>query len=126
MTKETGGTDRRRQERKLFRGERAGVRFSVRVGGELCEILNVHDVSISGIRLGMDRPFVVGQGIELIAEESDFSISVTGTVRWVTQVLDVFEFGVEFDSADVDNNILFFMSLRKYIDGFDDVPAKDL
>lgn len=120
--------DRRRHARVRFRSTSGGVKFTVRLEDQLCDILAVHDVSISGIRLELARQLTVGQPLELIAQEEDFSVSVLGTVRWgaTAEPGRSFEYGVEFDNTDVDNNILFFMSLRKYLDSFDDVPLKEL
>lgn len=120
--------ERRRHARARFRDESGGVKFIVRLEDQLCDILGVHDVSISGIRLESARQLPVGQSLELIAQESDFSVSVLGIVRWGASAEPgrSFEYGVEFDNSDIDNNILFFMSLRKYLDSFDDVPSKEL
>lgn len=128
MTDQNRENDRRRHARVKFRGESGGVKFTVRLDDQLCDILAVHDVSISGIRLELARQLTVGQSLELIAQETDFSVSVLGTVRWGASAEPgrSFEYGVEFDTTDVDNNILFFMSLRKYLDSFDDVPLKEL
>lgn len=128
MSDQERENDRRRHARVRFRGESGGVKFTVRLEDQLCAILAVHDVSISGIRLELARQLAVGQSLELIAQESDFSVSVLGAVRWgaTTEAGRCFEYGVEFDNSDVDNNILFFMSLRKYLDSFDDIPLKEL
>lgn len=127
MSDQESGGDRRRHERRSFKEIRGGVQFSVRIGERMADIREVHDVSISGMRLSLLGQLNAGQSLELIAKEDDFSVSVIGTVRWVKPASDGgTEFGVEFDNHDVDNNILFFMSLRKYLDGFDDAPLKDL
>lgn len=85
-------------------------------------------MSISGIRLVLDRNLKSGQELNLSAREAEFAITLVGNVRWSRELADQsgFEVGVEFDSMDVDNNILFFMSLRKYLDGFDDLPVKEI
>lgn len=128
MNEYESGQERRRHQRQRFRKVSGGVKFSVRLDDQICEILAVHDVSISGIRLGLTRQLAVGQALELIAQENDFSVSVLGTVRWCASAPEgaSFEYGIEFDTGDVDNNILFFMSLRKYLDSFDDLPLKEL
>jgi len=128
MSDQERENERRRHARMRFRGESGGVKFTVRLEDQLCDILAVHDVSISGIRLELARQLAVGQALELIAQEDDFSVSVLGEVRWgaTAEPGRSFEYGVEFDTSDVDNNILFFMSLRKYLDSFDDVPLKEL
>jgi len=120
--------DRRRHARKQLKTESGGVVFLARLGDEMVDIQSVHDVSISGIRLGVNRSIKLGQNVELIAKESDFSVSVIGTIRWTAQQTDDSShvYGIEFDNKDMDNNILFFMSLRKYLDGFDDVPLKEM
>lgn len=120
--------DRRRHERKQLKTESGGVVFLARLGDEMVDIESVHDVSISGIRLGVNKSIKIGQNVELIAKESDFSVSVIGTIRWTAQQPEDAShvYGIEFDNKDMDNNILFFMSLRKYLDGFDDVPLKEM
>lgn len=120
--------DRRRHARKQLNTESGGVVFLARLGDEMVDIQSVHDVSISGIRLGVNKSIKIGQNVELIAKESDFSVSVVGTIRWTAQQQDDAShvYGIEFDNKDMDNNILFFMSLRKYLDGFDDAPLKEM
>lgn len=120
--------DRRRHERKQLKTESGGVVFLARIGEDMVDIESVHDVSISGIRLGISRSMKIGQNVELVAKESDFSVSVIGTIRWTAPQPEdgSHVYGIEFDRKDMDNNILFFMSLRKYIDGFDDVPLKEM
>jgi hypothetical protein len=126
MAEDQEYADRRRHSRKKFHGQRGGVTFTARLGTEICEIQNVHDVSISGIRLRLARRVDLGSNLELIAQEADFTVNVDGFARWCQEVDDGFELGIEFASADLDSNILFFMSLRKYLDDFDDVPLKDV
>lgn len=127
MSEQDFENDRRRHERRTFKGIRGGVQFMVRIDDTMAEIRDVHDVSISGMRLSLIGQLVAGQKLELIAKEDNFSVSVMGVVRWLKADTDgATAFGVEFDSHDVDNNILFFMSLRKYLDGFDDLPLKEI
>lgn len=120
--------ERRRHERKALKPKRGGVEFAVQIGASVLPIKEVHDVSISGIRLVLDRNLKSGQELNLSAREAEFAITLVGNVRWSRELADQsgFEVGVEFDSMDVDNNILFFMSLRKYLDGFDDLPVKEI
>lgn len=104
------------------------MEFAVQAGNNTLDVLEVHDVSISGIRLLIGSTVDDGLELNLSAREADFAISLIGHVRWCRPGTEQgkFEAGVEFDNKDVDNNILFFMSLRKYLDGFDDVPLKEL
>lgn len=120
--------ERRRHQRKALNIKRGGVEFAVQIGGDVLTISEVHDVSISGIRLLLERSLNTGQELTLSAREGEFSISLVGNVRWCRKSTDHegFEAGVEFSNMDMDNNILFFMSLRKYLDGFDDVPVKEI
>lgn len=120
--------DRRRHRRRLFGGDIDGVLFAVSVGNDVVPIEVVHDVSISGIRMALAYTIPDGQTITLTAREGDMTIDVQGEVRWSreTAEIGIYEFGVEFDDSNVDNNILFFMSLRKFLDTFDDVPAKEI
>lgn len=120
--------DRRRHRRRLFGGDIDGVLFAVLVGQDVVPIEMVHDVSISGIRMALACTIPQEQIITLTAREGGMTIDVQGAVRWSRETAEVgvYEFGVEFDDTNVDNNILFFMSLRKFLDAFDDVPAKEI
>lgn len=121
------GQDRRRHERMRFRDNDTGTIFVVRIESRELDIIDVHDVSISGIGLRLAEVLPIGQSVMLRHEAPDFQIGVHGTVKWQKPATgsDFFDFGVEFSSVDMDTNILFFMSLRKYLDDFDDVPLKD-
>jgi hypothetical protein len=70
---------------------------------------------------------VVDQTVTFLVRDEDFDLALDGIVRWVKpcQNGDGGEYGIEFDTNDMDANILFFMSLRKYLDGFDDVPDEE-
>lgn len=126
MSKKDEGQDRRRHPRGRFRDDDTGTFFAVRVADRELDIVDVHDVSISGIGLRLIEPLKIGQSVVLRHEAQDFQISVQGTVKWQKPASGEFcDFGVEFSSADMDTNILFFMSLRKYLDNFDDVQLKD-
>ncbi len=127
MSNNDESQERRRHERRRFRNEDTGTVFVVRVGERELDIMDVHDVSISGIGLRLAERLQIGQSVLLRHEAQDFQIGVHGTVKWQKPASgsEFCDFGVEFSSADMDTNILFFMSLRKYLDDFDDVPLKD-
>lgn len=120
--------NRRRHRRRIFGDDADDLIFAVLVGKEVVPIETVHDVSISGIRMALATHLQEGETVTLTAQEADMIIDVQGEVRWCrdTPEVGVYEFGVEFDTSNMDNNILFFMSLRKYLDTFDDVPVKEI
>lgn len=126
MNNETKQQERRRDERKRFRGGVGDVSFSVVVAGKTYDILDVHDVSISGIRLQLAISVPSDTTLILKHVSSDCEIEIQGAVRWCNKTINEgYDLGVEFDAAGRDANILFFMSLRKFLDDFDDVPVKE-
>ncbi len=127
MSEHTPEKDRRRHERKAFVEQEGSIEFLVQVGNEFCAIQSVYDVSISGIRMVIERKLAVGATLVLSAKEPGFCITVKGVVRWSAEEAEDqgYSCGVEFYNEEMNNNVLFFMSLRKYLDQFDDAPFKE-
>jgi len=108
--------DRRKHKRKAFDIQNSDVHFKLKINDEVQEIYQVHDVSITGMRISLaEVKLDVAQELTLLVSEEDLALSVVAVVKWVGpgSESDIYEHGVEFDNSDMDLNILLFMYLRK-------------
>lgn len=120
------GRERRRHERQLFSERQDELHFSICVQSEEYPVITAQDVSISGIRICIPGYFAVGEEMRLRVAMEDFEVTLLGAIRWRRELDDgVCEYGVEFANDDMDDNILFFMSLRKYLQDFDHIVEKE-
>jgi len=117
--------DRRKDERKSFRMDDCTGEFIVTDnGGQVVNVLNVSDVSISGIGLQLkETNFDEGESIKLIYENDGLRISITTTIRWYSFISndEGCRLGLQFEANQGDMNLLFFMALREHLDAFDHV-----
>lgn len=115
-------TDERRQhERKLICCETIRGDFLLSVDGIDYEFDMVEDVSITGMGLVLPLQLTQGSNVLLSYNEAGDMLQVGATVAWVEPIAgpsDKFRTGVYFDTGDMDANVLFFMTLREYIDDF--------
>lgn len=111
--------ERRNHERRKLEASDMEARFEVRINSEVHPFDKVNDVSISG--MGLQLPVEVAQGskVELSFVSTDLTIDLSGEAVWVDSTEDVHRIGVKFDTSNVDNNVLFFMSVREFLDDFD-------
>lgn len=120
--------DKRRHPRKHFNssGNENDFSFFLEEKGRLYEIKNVQDVSISGIGVGMSKEFKIDQKVALKYKSADYHLSINGTIAWCnsTSHIGSCRLGVKFDSGNQENNTLFFLAVRKYLDPFDSIPYK--
>ncbi|VAW85933.1 hypothetical protein MNBD_GAMMA16-1713 [hydrothermal vent metagenome] len=110
--------DRRKHKRKAFDIQNSEVHFKLKINDETQEIYQVHDISITGMRISLaEAKLDVAQELTLLVSEADLALSVVAVVRWVGpgSESDIYEYGVEFDNSDMDLNILLFMYLRKHL-----------
>ncbi len=117
--------DRRKDERKNFRMDDCTGSFIVtdREGREM-EVLNVNDVSISGIGLQLQETgFRENDNIRLIYEKDGLRITISTTIRWYSFISESegCRLGLQFEPNQGDMNLLFFMALREHLDSFDHV-----
>ncbi len=117
MTKDDPLKERRQHERKKYSKRDRGFEFFVQFGDDVYDILDVYDVSVSGIRMRLLQRIERGDTLLLTAKEDEFSMSVMGEVRWCVNSIkgQGYEHGVEFDTSDMDLNVLLFMSLKKHL-----------
>jgi len=111
--------ERRKHERIPLGHTDVQVKFSIEIDGVSHEFNKVADVSISGMGLVLPIRVEVGAKIVLRFNSSDLNVELEGEVVWVETVGERHFIGVQFDSSNVDNNVLFFMSVREYLDHFD-------
>lgn len=115
--------DRRKDERKSFRMDDCNGKFMVTdKNGKSMGVLNVNDVSISGVGLQIQQTDIdVGDKIKLTYESDGLRITIDADVRWYTYLSDDegSRLGLQFEANQGDMNLLFFMALREYLDAFD-------
>ena len=115
--------DRRKDERKPFRMDDCNGEFIVTDNnGTNMGVLNVNDVSISGVGLQLKHTDIdVGDKIKLTYESDGLRIAINADVRWYTYISDDegCRLGLQFEAGQGDMNLLFFMALREYLDAFD-------
>lgn len=94
--------------------------FSLIRDQERFRISKVRDVSISGIGLETRHSFQTGEHVALAYEEGDFQLHINGRIMWC-KLGDggQFAMGIEFDPGNRQDNALFFLAIRKYLDEFD-------
>jgi len=118
--------EKRQHSRKPFNSTENDFSFYLEDKGELYEINSVQDVSISGVGVGMPKEFNIGQKVALKYDSADYHIAINGTIIWCDNIsnLGPCRLGVEFDPGNKEDNALFFLAVRKYLDPFDGVPFK--
>ena len=118
--------EKRKHPRKGFDSSTDEFSFYLEEKGQLYEIRNVHDVSISGVGIHIPGKFNSGQKITLKYESPDYHLSIDGTVAWCdnSATIGSCRLGVEFDAGNQEDNTLFFLAVRKFLDPFDSVPLK--
>ncbi len=123
----TTGQERREHERKTITSAIKGE-FQITIEGKSYPVLNVKDVSISGIGLTFMQEIATNTEIRLCFNAADLKLAISGRVAWCTEnkssasdsdASDTFQLGIEFDASNKDHNCLLFMALRKYLDDFD-------
>lgn len=122
MTTQSQPKDQRRNTRSgLTIGDHQN-HFFLRCGEQVHEIEYVRDVSISGVGLELQQPLPAGNQVALKYESDDFQLTINGTVKWCDRSDrgdGCCSIGIEFDPQDYENNSLFFLALRKFLDDFD-------
>ncbi len=113
--------ERRKHERANLKRDDIPGSFFIDADGESFQFTNVNDVSISG--MGIDTPFPLEKGaaIGLRYIADDFQLRLNGTVAWCETGAEEgsHRIGVQFDPANMNDNVMFFMTLREYVDDFE-------
>lgn len=119
--------ERRQHERRAIASDIDGE-FQITIEGKTYPVLNIKDLSISGIGLTFVKKVAANTSIRLSFNAEDLKLAINGRVAWCTEnrepppdspVTEAFNIGIEFDSKTADHNCLLFMALRKYLDNFE-------
>jgi len=108
--------ERRSYVRKPVKAGDLPGHFFLVYGDKTVEFTDVQDVSISGIGLTVDLSVPTGAEVGLIYDSFDMSVQLRGNVVWSVKEGDLSRVGVHFDSSDMNDNVLFFMVIREYLD----------
>ncbi len=119
--------DRRRHERRIVRIPDNKVFFRLHIHDKWHAINNVHDASISGMGIWFTEAISSGTPVKILFAARDFEIVLNASVCWCQNETqdcglgesgNVYRLGIEFDPKHLEDNVLMFMALRKYLDGF--------
>lgn len=112
--------ERRTHERKAIRRDDIPGEFTITVGGEAFSFNEVHDVSISGMGLSFQQALKEGEEVTLEYNSDSFSVSLVATVSWCEKNNhnESYRIGLRFSCGSMNDNVMFFMTLREYIDDF--------
>ena len=111
--------------RHTFRAEQPSGSFHLRASGELIKLIGIADLSLSGTRVLVRKPFQLGTAVSLTYTSHGCHIEVNGRVMWCDSEASVlkspvttFRAGIAFDSFDFDSTQLLFLALRAHLDPF--------
>jgi len=96
-------------------------KFFIEIAGQTVPIANIRDVSVSGVGLQLDQIIAQGETIQLGYNSDDLDLKVNGNVIWCDAQQKPVSVGVEFTQETPQENMLFFLAMRKYLDEFDGV-----
>lgn len=118
-----GSSDQRQSSRVGINAEGHHNDFFVESSGQNHKISNIRDVSISGVGLELQQAHNKGDQVNLKYDSDDLQLSINGTVMWCESQADGHcAMGIQFDTDNGENNTLFFLAMRKYLDDFDSLP----
>lgn len=118
--------EQRRHPRKGFNTTENDFSFYLQDKQQLYQINNVQNVSISGVGVEIPKVINIGQKIALKYDSADYHLTINGTIVWCDSQSNTgsCRLGVEFDDGNQEDNALFFLAVRKYLDPFDNIPYK--
>ena len=118
--------DRRANPRKRLRRSEVPGEFYLLVGGERLRLDDAYDVSVSGMGIGLGRCIPVGEAVRVGYRDGEFAIELDAEIAWCEEGTEngVHRLGLRFspDPLQANDNALFFMTLREYLDDFGDLP----
>ena len=116
-------TERRQESRVNVNLQGQINNFYVEFAGQTVPITNIRDVSISGVALELEQAIAQGEAIDLGFNSDDMNLKVKGIIAWCDTANSPTTLGVEFTKETAQENILFFMAMRKFLDEFDGITA---
>ncbi len=116
--------EKRKKKRHVVQPGTIPGMFLIKTGSETRSFTQVRDVSVSGVGISLDQPIDSGSEITLSYREEDVDVTVTGKVAWCSKPKaereeDLYCIGIELPASEGNENALFFMALREYIDKFE-------
>lgn len=112
--------ERRQHERaNLNRGDIPGA-FYLEAEGQTHQFVQVNDVSISGMGISVPIALKPDTKVGLRYISDDFRIELESVVAWCEKPErgDLYRIGIRFLPSNMNENVLFFMTLREYVDDF--------
>jgi len=113
------GAEKRRHERKNLSYQDIPGEFHIVTKYDRIPFNQVNDVSISGMGVLLHYDLDAHTDVHVTYTSDEYSIDLEAKIAW-KEILadDVFRYGIEFEIINMDDNVMFFMTLREYIDDF--------
>ncbi len=120
--------EHRRHPRHIIRMAAVQGEFLLTAYDHEHRLTQVHDLSISGMGVFLNQALPPDTAVSIRYMARDIEVTVRARVAWwqrSTQTLgesgatENYRLGLEFNRREMENNMLLFMALRKYLDKFD-------
>ena len=114
--------ERREHQRANLRRDDIPGTFYMIANGQRHPFVQANDVSVSGMGVELDTELSEKLEVSVGYLSDDFSVELTATVVWCRPAPEggQFHVGLQFSDARVNDNVLFFMTVREYVDDFGD------
>lgn len=117
--------EKRRHTRLAIHLQEMDGFFCLYFNGEWHPLTEVHDVSISGMGIRFPVPINPGTPLKINYTSRDFEINLPATVHWCRDksphddsLGEGYRIGIEFEAGNINDNMLMFMAIRKFLDPF--------
>ena len=111
--------ENRAHDRRNLSFDQIPGEFTIEHAGKKHAFSQVNDVSISGMGILLDACLSVGTQVTVSYEAEDFSVSIGAEIIWSEKLSEALSrIGIQFSNANLDENVMLFMTLREYIDDF--------
>ena len=112
------GIEKRKHERKPLRTDRCVGTFTLEVRNEFHEVLEVRDISLSGMGITLPVYMDPGRPVKIFYAEDDHIVSLTGTITWCDEhslSSSSFKIGIYFDDPYRDEGCAFHAAMSRYL-----------
>lgn len=112
------GIEKRKHERKPLRTDRCVGTFTLEVRNEFHEVLEVRDISLSGMGITLPVYMDPGRPVKIFYAEDDHIVSLTGTITWCDEhslSSPSFKIGIYFDDPYRDEGCAFHAAMSRYL-----------
>jgi hypothetical protein len=117
--------DARRDTRSRIALHNAAGLFLLKADQQQFRLKSVDDVSVSGMGLQLPVPLHTGTSVTLTYTELDWHVTIRGHVMWnglgprsEMTATAPYRHGIRFEPTQNDDNALFFLALREFLDPF--------